>query len=76
MVSDSSKRKCSRCGKAFKSRKDTDNHIKDMHKGKGHRVPVSNRNDDEPSLGDQLAEAEFDRAAGLPVEDWLKNMMG
>ena len=36
-------RRCSRCGKSFDSRATADRHIRDVHKGKGERVPVMNK---------------------------------
>ena len=47
-------RRCSRCGKAFVSRRAADDHIKTVHNGKGERVPVMTKDhpdhpDHEPS---------------------------
>jgi hypothetical protein len=66
-------RRCSRCGKSFSSRKGADDHIRMLHKGKGHRVSVI-RDDDEESLADIAVEAEIKRACGEtldPLEESL-----
>lgn len=75
---ESNYRRCSRCKKAFKSRSACDNHIKDVHKGIGERVPVGHsmsRKDYEPSMADLMIEAQLNRAMGEPVEDWLIDML-
>lgn len=62
-------RRCSRCGKSFKSRKGTDMHIRDVHRGKGHRVTVIRADDGELSLADIAVDAELKRAMGEPLTD-------
>lgn len=53
-IPESNYRRCSRCGKVFPGRKDADRHIRDVHKGKGERMPVMTKDhpdhpDHEPS---------------------------
>jgi uncharacterized C2H2 Zn-finger protein len=68
-------RRCSQCGRSFKSRKAADDHIQMKHKGIGHRVSAK-RPDDEPSMADIVVDAQIAHAAGEPVEDWVKDMFG
>lgn len=67
-------RKCSRCGKTFKSRKSADQHIRDKHKGVGHRVQVRQWQDGEKSMADMVVDARIAYACGEPVDDWLMDM--
>jgi hypothetical protein len=71
----SDKRRCSRCGRHFKSRKAADQHIQDKHKGVGERVSVHRPDDGrEPSLGSQVAEAMLARMCGEPVDPVIADM--
>jgi len=48
-IPDSNYRRCSRCGKTFASRDAADQHIADVHRGSGQRVPVmTNDHPDHP----------------------------
>lgn len=67
-------RRCSRCGRTFKSRRGADDHIRMVHKGKGERVTARRPRDDEPSMADLVVDAQIARACGEPVEDWIATM--
>lgn len=43
-IPESNYRRCSRCFKTFESRKACADHIRDVHKGKGERIPVMTKN--------------------------------
>lgn len=67
-------RRCSRCGRHFKSRRGADQHIQTVHKGRGVRMSarMEDRPGYEPSMGELVVQMEQDRAAGVPVPDWAK----
>jgi hypothetical protein len=66
-------RRCSRCGRYFKSRMGADDHILMKHKGIGQRVSVR-RPDDDPSMADLVVDAEIARACGEPVDPLIAEM--
>ena len=61
---------CQTCSKKFRDVGALRSHTK----AKGHQLPerIAQR---EPSMADLMIEASIDRAMGLPVEDWLADMM-
>ena len=67
-------RRCSRCGRHFKSRKGAYQHIQAVHKGEGTRVSarMEDRPGYEPSLADLVVQAELDRMEGKPIPDWMQ----
>lgn len=62
--------RCKTCGKKFNN----DNALRSHARDKKHQLPerVAQR---EPSMADLMIDAHIDRAMGLPVEDWLIDML-
>lgn len=71
------KRKCSCCGRVFKSRVGCDEHIRVKHNGEAVRIAVgkSIKQDDEPSMASMFIEAEMNRAMGISNEQWIEDML-
>ncbi len=61
---------CQTCSKKFK---DIDG-LRCHAKAKGHQQPVRCSERD-PSMATLMIDAHIDRAMGLPVDDWLVDMM-
>ena len=71
LVDTSNHRRCSRCGKSFKSRLGCAKHIAGYHKGKGHRVPVS----DQTAINGVLATVRALTATPVaPQRDWERSL--
>lgn len=64
--------KCPICPRTFAGANAVSQHCRDKHHVK---CPPTFKCEDEPSIASQLVDASLDRAMGLPVEDWLADML-
>jgi hypothetical protein len=63
---------CPHCGKMFADRNSVFQHLKAKHGGKG---KAAYRPEREPSMGEIVAEAQMNRAMGIPNEDWIETIL-
>ena len=61
---------CQTCSKKFRDA----NALRSHAKAKGHQLPEREA-EREPSMANLMIDAHIDRAMGLPVDDWLADMM-
>ena len=63
--------KCPTCNREFR-----DSHALGQHtRAKGHGQFKLLTDDDGPSMSSLMIDAQIDRAMGLPVDDWLVDML-
>lgn len=67
-------RRCSRCGRTFKTRRATEDHIRMKHHGNGKRIDAR-RPDREESLADISIDAEIKRLSGEPLDPLEESLL-
>lgn len=66
--------KCPYCDRVLQARLSARQHVAAKHRGKSAKMFLE-PDDGEQSIAEMMVEAEIDRAMGLPVPRWIKDMM-